>query len=472
MVADLLEAVPVRAIMGDVTSIGVTAVEYDSRRVEPGALFCCLRGEMTDGHLHAAEAVSRGATSLLCDHFLDLGVGQVEVLPEALRPAMAEMAAAFHGYPARALDMVGVTGTNGKTTVTHLVRSILDVDGRQTGIIGTLGGVRTTPESPDLQRALAGLVASGCTAAAIEVSSHALTQHRVDGIVFDVAAFTNLSRDHLDHHGTMDSYFEAKASLFTADRCRHGVVFADDVWGARLLDEMVGVGVTRVLRSDAQRVTLSVGVSRFTWRGREVELPLSGQFNIDNALMAAGIASALDIDDATVVEGLNAAPPVPGRMELVGRGAPISVLVDFAHTPDGLLVALEAARTLATGKRLICVFGCGGDRDAGKRPLMGAVATEHADVVVITSDNPRSEDPDAIIEAIRSGMAADADVHVEPDRAAAIRVAISAAEPGDVVLIAGKGHEVTQVIRGETAPFDDRVEAQRALDERFGTPGR
>ena len=385
---------------------------------------------------------------------------------------MAEMAAAFHGYPARALDMVGVTGTNGKTTVTHLVRSILDVDGRQTGIIGTLGGVRTTPESPDLQRALAGLVASGCTAAAIEVSSHALTQHRVDGIVFDVAAFTNLSRDHLDHHGTMDSYFEAKASLFTADRCRHGVVFADDVWGARLLDEMVGVGVTRVLRGDAQRVTLSVGMSRFTWRGREVELPLSGQFNIDNALMAAGIASALDIDDATVVEGLNAAPPVPGRMELVGRGAPISVLVDFAHTPDGLLVALEAARTLATGKRLICVFGCGGDRDAGKRPLMGAIATEHADVVVITSDNPRSEDPDAIIEAIRSGMAADADVHVEPDRAAAIRVAISAAEPGDVVLIAGKGHEVTQVIRGETAPFDDRVEAHRALDERFGTPGR
>ena len=474
MVADLLEAVPARAIMGDVAAIGVTAVEYDSRRVEPGALFCCLRGEMTDGHLHAAEAVSRGATCLLCDHFLDLGVAQVEVLPEALRPAMAEMAAAFHGYPARSLDMVGVTGTNGKTTVTHLVRSILEVDGRQTGVVGTLGGVRTTPESPDLQRALAGLIASGCTAAAIEVSSHALTQHRVDGLVFDVAAFTNLSRDHLDHHGTMDSYFEAKASLFTADRCRHAVVFADDVWGARLLDEIVGVGVTRVQRSDAQRVQLSVGVSRFTWRGREVELPLSGQFNVDNALMAAGIASALDVDDASVVEGLNAAPPVPGRMEVVGRGAPISVLVDFAHTPAGLSVALDAARTLATGKRLICVFGCGGDRDAGKRPQMGAVATEGADVVVITSDNPRSEDPDAIIEAIRSGTAADADaaVQVEPDRAAAIRAAIAAADPGDVVLIAGKGHEVTQTIRGGAASFDDRVEAQRALDERFGTPDR
>ncbi len=476
MVADLLDDLPGADILGDPAATAVTSVEFDSRRVAAGALFCCVPGERTDGHAHAAEAVERGATSLLCEHFLDLGVTQVRVPPGGARPAMASLAAAFWGHPARALATVGVTGTNGKTTVTHLVRSVLEADGRPTGVVGTLGGARTTPEAPDLQRTLAGMVAEGRRAVAMEVSSHALTQHRVDGIVFDVAAFTNLSRDHLDHHGTMDAYFEAKASLFEPGRCRHAVVDADDAWGATLLERLLphagvdGYAVTAVRRDEATDVELAVGGSRFTWRGRRVDLPLSGRFNVDNALLAAAVATALGADADRVAEGLSGAAPVPGRMEVVGAGSPVSVLVDYAHTPAGLEVALDAARAVAGGGRVLCVFGCGGDRDAGKRPQMGAVATARADEVVLTSDNPRSEDPLAIIEAIRSGVVPGAAVTVEPDRAAAIRAAVGRARPGDVVLVAGKGHEVTQTTGGATVPFDDRVEAARALAERFGGP--
>ena len=466
-VADLLVDVPVAAVRGDVTDVPVTSVEFDSRRAVPGTLFCCVPGARTDGHLHAADAVSRGATALLCDHFLDLGATQVQV-DGGVRPAMASVAAAFFGYPARSLDTVGVTGTNGKTTVTHLVRTVLEADGRPTGLIGTLGGARTTPESPDLQRMLAGLVADGARAVSMEVSSHALTQHRVDGIVFDVAAFTNLSRDHLDHHGTMEQYFEAKASLFRPDRCRHAVVFADDPWGARLLERLAGTPTTRVSRAEATDVDLDVGSSTFRWRGHRVHLPLSGRFNVDNALVAATVAGLLGVDDATVAAGLASAPTVPGRMEVVAPGLPVSVLVDYAHTPAGLDVALRAARELAGGGRVFCVFGCGGDRDRGKRPEMGRVASELADVVVLTSDNPRSEDPSAIIDEVHAGCSGPADVTVEPERSAAIRTAVGAAAPGDVVLVAGKGHEGTQTTGDVAVPFDDRVEAARALTERFG----
>ena len=473
-VADLLDDVAVAAVRGDAASTEVTSVEFDSRRVAAGALFCCVPGERTDGHVHAAEAVERGAASLLCEHFLDLGVTQVRVPPGGARPAMASVAAAFWGHPARALETVGVTGTNGKTTVTQLVRSVLESDGRPTGVVGTLGGARTTPEAPDLQRTLAGMVVEGRRAVALEVSSHALTQHRVDGIVFDVAAFTNLSRDHLDHHGTMEAYFEAKASLFAPERCRHAVVFADDPWGARLVEQLGrhggadGYTVTAVTADEATDVELSVGGSRFTWRGHRVALPLSGRFNVDNALVAAAVATALGVDGGRVAEGLSAAAPVPGRMEVVGAGSPVAVLVDYAHTPAGLEVALAAARTLAGGGRVLCVFGCGGDRDAGKRPQMGAVATARADEVVLTSDNPRSEDPLAIIEAIRTGAVPGAAVTVEPDRVAAIHDVVGRARPGDVVLVAGKGHEVTQTTDGVTVHLDDREVAARALTERFG----
>jgi len=477
MVADLLDDVDVAEVRGDPAVTAVSTVEFDSRRAVAGALFCCVPGELTDGHAHATEAVARGATSLLCEHFCEVGVTQVRVAPGGARPAMAAVAAAFWGHPSRTLETVGVTGTNGKTTVTQLVRAVLEADGRAAGVVGTLDGARTTPEAPDLQRTLAGMVSGGRRAVAMEVSSHALTQHRVDGIEFDVAVFTNLSRDHLDHHGTMEAYFEAKASLFTPQRCRHAVVVAEDPWGERLLDRLRPLederfAVTAVRSDEASDVELAVGSSRFTWQGRRVLLPLSGRFNVMNALAAAAVGRALGIDADKVAEGLSGAAPVPGRMELVGAGAPVAVLVDYAHTPAGLSLALDAARALAGAGRVLCVFGCGGDRDTGKRPQMGAVATAGADEVVLTSDNPRSEDPLAIIESIRAGGVDGAEVVVEPDRAAAIGLAIGRARPGDVVLVAGKGHEVTQTSGGTTAAFDDRVEAAEALARRFGPADR
>jgi UDP-N-acetylmuramoyl-L-alanyl-D-glutamate--2,6-diaminopimelate ligase len=457
-------------VRGDPSSTMVRAVEFDSRRAGPGSLFCCVPGRHTDGHQHAGEAVSAGASSLLCERFLDLDVTQVCVAPGTVRPAMALVAAAFFGHPSRHLTMVGVTGTNGKTTVTHMVRAILGRAGLSTGVIGTLDGTRTTPEAPVLQGLLAGLRAEGRRAAAMEVSSHALVAHRVDGIVFDVAAFTNLSREHLDHHGSMEEYFAAKAALFDPSRARRAVVFVDDRWGRRLAERWPGELVP-VRRSDARHVELSVGSSTFEWFGRRVTVPLSGAFNVDNALVAAAVAGTLGVSPDQVVEGLGALPPVPGRMEVVAA-APFSVLVDYAHTPAGLEAALASARALAGPNRVLCLFGCGGDRDRGKRPDMGSVAARGADMVVLTSDNPRSEDPMAIIDDIRSGITPPADADglvVEPDRAAAIRTAVRLARPGDVVLVAGKGHETTQVLGDEPLPFDDRVEAARAVAEQGGT---
>ena len=467
-VADLLVGVPVSEVRGDPTTTPVTSVAFDSRMAGEGTLFCCVPGEHTDGHRHAADAVSRGAASLLCEHVLDLAVTQVVVAEGAVRPAMAQIAAGFWGHPDRSLEMVGVTGTNGKTTVTQLVASILEAAGRTTGVIGTLGGTRTTPEAPDLQQYLAEYVADGVRAVVMEVSSHAIVQHRVDAVQYGVAAFTNLSRDHLDHHGTMDAYFEAKAALFAPERCRHAVVLADDPWGARLLEHIEPERRTAVHRAEAGAVTLSIGASRFTWRGRTVDLPLTGRFNVDNALVAAATAVALGVDEDHVVVGLDAAPVVPGRMEVVGAGAPVAVVVDYAHTPAGLDAALVATRALAGPGRVLCVFGCGGDRDPGKRPQMGAVASRLADLVVLTSDNPRSEDPRAIIDAVRTGMDGPAAVEVVPDRGAAIVQAVDRARPGDIVLIAGKGHEATQTTGGTSVPFDDRLVGAAALAGRFG----
>jgi UDP-N-acetylmuramoyl-L-alanyl-D-glutamate--2,6-diaminopimelate ligase len=460
----------VAGVRGDPASTDVLSVEFDSRQAQQGSLFCCVPGEHTDGHLHAAEAVAAGATSLLCEHFLELDVTQVRVPPGMVRPAMAAVASAFFDHPSRALTMFGVTGTNGKTTVTQLMRSILEASGRPTGVIGTLDGVRTTPEAPELQGLLAGFRDGGRRAVAMEVSSHALSQHRADGIVFDAAAFTNLSRDHLDHHGTMDEYFAAKAQLFDPSRARAAVINVDDPWGRRLADGLADHAVVRVRRSDASEVRLAIGSSEFVWRGRPVTVPLSGAFNVDNALLAAAAASSLGIDEDHVVEGLRSVQPVPGRMEVVAAGPPLAVLVDYAHTPAGLDLALSSARHLAGPGRVICLFGCGGDRDRGKRPEMGSVAARRADVVVLTSDNPRSEDPMAIIDQIRSGIDT-VDPVVEPDRAEAIRAAIRLARPGDLVILAGKGHETTQVLADRVVAFDDRVEAERALAERFEGAG-
>ena len=464
----LLHDVDAVEVRGDPASTEVRSIEFDSRRVRAGSLFCCVPGARTDGHLYAADAVERGATALLCEHFLDLDVTQARVATGDLRPAMASLSSTFYGHPSRSLRMVGVTGTNGKTTVTHLVRSILDRSGVPTGIIGTLAGERTTPEAPDLQRRLAAFLVEGRNAVAMEVSSHALTQHRVDAIVFEVAAFTNLSRDHLDHHGSMEDYFAAKSRLFDASRVKTAVVAVDDPWGARLASSLDGPVVVPVRWSEATSVQTGVGSTSFLWRGRTVTLPLTGRFNVDNALIAATVATVLGVDEDRVVEGLTHSDPVPGRMEVVAADDPFSVIVDYAHTPAGLEVALSSARELAGPARVLCLFGCGGDRDQGKRPEMGAVSSRLADVVVLTSDNPRSEDPLAIIEQIRTGLGPGVDVVVEPDRAEAILLAVGMARPGDVVLVAGKGHETTQTEAGHTRPFDDRAEARRALAGRSG----
>ncbi len=467
----LIHDIDVVGVRGDPSATEVRSVEFDSRRAGPGSLFCCLPGARTDGHDHAAAAVGAGATSLLCERLLDVAVTQVQVAPGTVRPAMAKVAAAFYGHPSRDLTTVGVTGTNGKTTVTHMVRSILERAGRPTGVIGTLDGSRTTPEAPVLQSRLASLRDRGGEAVAIEVSSHALTAHRVDGIVFDVAAFTNLSRDHLDHHGSMEAYFEAKSVLFEPSRARTAVVFVDDPYGRRLVERRPG-DVVAVARHDARHLELSVGWSRFEWRGRPVTLPLSGAFNVDNALVAAAVAVAVGVGPDQVAEGLASLPPVPGRMEVAAPSAPFTVLVDYAHTPAGLATALESARALAGTGRVLCLFGCGGDRDPGKRPEMGAAASRGADVVVVTSDNPRSEDPDAIIDAIRAGADGPAAMVVEPDRAAAIRTVLGLARPGDLVLLAGKGHETTQALADRDVPFDDRVEVRRVLAGRGEGAGR
>lgn len=457
----LLREVDIAEIRGDASRVEISAVDFDSRLVRPGSLFCCVPGATTDGHDFAAAAVSGGASALLCERFVDVDVVQARVVPGRIRSAMAEVAAALHGHPARDLQMVGVTGTNGKTTVTQLVRSILDVAGRPAGVIGTLSGERTTPESPVLQGLLADLRDRGRYAVAMEVSSHALAQQRVDGIVFDVAAFTNLSHDHLDHHATMDDYFAAKASLFEPSRARLGVVNVDDPWGERLR-QSARIPVVPVRRSDVSDVTATVGRVAFRWRGRTVRLPLGGLFNVDNALMAASIASALEVDDESIVAGLAQSAPVPGRMEVIADGTPFSVVVDFAHTPAGLEVLLSSVRHVTTG-RLICVFGCGGNRDRTKRPLMGEVADRLADVSVLTSDNPRDEDPLAIIDDVRAGMVGSSELVVEPDRRDAIDAALGRAHAGDLVVIAGKGHETTQTVGDRILAFDDRHEARLAL---------
>jgi len=462
----LVRDIEVVGVRGDLDATEIESVEFDSRRTRPGALFCCVPGAHTDGHDHAAAAVDAGAVSLLCDHFLDFGVTQVQVAPGSVRPAMAAVASAFHGYPSRSLAMIGVTGTNGKTTVTQMVRSILDLAGMPTGVIGTLDGARTTPESPILQSLLARFRDDGRRAVAMEVSSHALTEHRVDSIIFDVAAFTNLSRDHLDHHRSMEHYFEAKACLFEPSRAKVAVVNVDDPYGRRLADRLGSGHVVEVHRTHATDIELKSGSSRFTWRGRSIELPLSGLFNVENALVAGAVATALGLGDDQVAEGLSSVSPVSGRMELVSGDLPFAVFVDYAHTPAGLDAALSSARHIAGSGRVISVFGCGGDRDQGKRPEMGTAARERSDVTIITSDNPRSEDPMAIIDQILRGSTGNADCRVVPDRAEAIRLAVQTAEAGDVVVIAGKGHESTQTIGGRIIPFDDRIEARRALDAR------
>ncbi len=433
----------------------------DSRRVTPGSLFVCVAGARHDGHDFAPEAVAQGAVALLVERPLDVDVPQI-VTPDS-RMAVGHLASVVLGTPSRHMTVVGFTGTNGKTTSVHMLERVLERGGISTGVIGTLTGERTTPEATVLQERLATMVADGRQAVAMEVSSHSLDQRRVDGTWFSVAVFTNLSVDHLDYHGDLESYYQAKASLFTSDRVGEAVVNVDSPEGRRLSDS-IEIPVTESSIRDAEGLELSIDGATFRWRDQPVRLALAGRFNVANALGVAEAASLAGLDDSTVAAGLSAVPGVPGRFELVDRGQPFAVVVDYAHTPDGLQKVLTAARELTAG-RLICVFGCGGDRDTAKRPMMGSVASESADVVVVTSDNPRSEDPDAIVAAIVAGAGGGAAITVEPDRRRAIEQALSGAREGDTVVIAGKGHETTQTIGPDVLPFDDRLVATELLEQ-------
>lgn len=459
--------VPVVRGVGDAgrASIELGRAAHDSREVRPGDVYCCVRGDVHDGHDFAAEAVAAGAAALLVERQLDLGVPELEV-PD-VRSAMGPVAAVLAGEPSSTLEIVGITGTNGKTTTTQLLASILTAAGRNCGVIGTLSGVRTTPEAPELQQLLGAFLAEGRRSVVMEVSSHALEMHRVDGIRFRAAVFTNLSRDHLDFHGDMSSYFQAKARLFEEGRADVGVLNVDDPHGRLLRDAAVVPSVGYGL-ADASDLEISDTGSTFTWRGTQLTVALPGRFNVANAVAAATTAAELGVDHEHIAAGLAAVTSVPGRFERVDEGQPFLAAVDFAHTPDGLEHLLDAAREIAGSGRVIVVFGAGGDRDRTKRPEMGSVASRLADVVVLTTDNPRHEDPAAIMADVERGMDQPEQLVTEPDRRTAIDLAVSAARPGDVLVVAGKGHERTQVVGDTVTPFDDREVLASALRAKRG----
>jgi UDP-N-acetylmuramoyl-L-alanyl-D-glutamate--2,6-diaminopimelate ligase len=451
--------------------VEIADLAYDARAAGPGSLFFCVPGTRADGHDFAAEAVANGAAALVVERPLELAVPQL--LVEDARAAMAAAADEFFERPTEQLQVAGVTGTNGKTTTAFLLYSILAAAGRRPGLLGTIesrvGGerrpaVRTTPEAIDLQRTFREMVDAGDRSAAVEATSHGSALGRLERVRFAALVFTNLTQDHLDFHGTIERYFDAKRRLFTEARPR-AAVNVGDPYGRRLAEELRGGGelLTFGLAEDAELraddLELGPRGARFRAGGIELETRLRGRFNVENILGAAAAARLLDISDEAIARGVRELRGVPGRFEAVDEGQPFAVLVDYAHTPDSLENVLRTARDLAQN-RVICVFGCGGDRDRGKRPLMGRIATELADLAIVTSDNPRSEDPEAIIAEILEG--ADG-AEVEPDRREAIARAVAAADEGDVVVIAGKGHEQGQQFADRTIPFDDREVAREAL---------
>lgn len=463
----------------------ITGVTLDSRGVRDGDLFAALPGHVRHGADFARQAVANGAVALLTDsagltQCGDLGVPVIVI--ENPRAHLGALAARVQGNPTDALTMLGITGTNGKTTVTHLLDAALQTAGHRTGVIGTVGvsiageshpGSRTTPESTDLHELLAVMQANTVDVVSMEVSSHAMSEHRVDGVHFDVVGFTNLTQDHLDYHGSMEQYFLAKAELFTPAHAKCAVIGVDDEWGTRLAQGCTIEATTWSAQGNAADWTVAESARGITITGPnegcEIEFHLPGAFNRANAVCAFAMLRCIGVPAADIARSW-ANVAVPGRMEDVSSGYPVRVLVDYAHTPD----AVERALTAARGEgRLIAVIGAGGDRDRGKRPEMGALAARLADGVWITDDNPRSEDPAAIRAAVREGvMTVPGDLRAEVretgDRALAIHEAISAAHPGDVVAILGKGHESGQDVAGVVTEFDDRVVARAALADIFG----
>jgi UDP-N-acetylmuramoyl-L-alanyl-D-glutamate--2,6-diaminopimelate ligase len=446
-------------LVGD-RDVPLRGISHDSGEVAEGWLFCAVVGAHHDGGEFAGEAVRAGAAAVLTQRLLDVDVPQI--LVGDVRASMADAARAIHHDPARRLTMVGVTGTNGKTTVVSMLGQILSDAGLSTATMGTLTGRRTTPESTDLQGRLAHLADEGITHVVMEVSSHALSMHRVKGVIFDVAVFTNLGRDHLDFHGTQEAYFAAKVRLFGIDMCTHAVINVDDLHG-RLLADTVDVPVEAFGVDQLDDLEVTKRSSRFTWRGESVELGLPGRHNVSNALAAAETAHLLGVTPGAIARSLGALAAIPGRFEVLdaGPGQP-TVVVDYAHTPDALASVLRAACDIrGPGGQVVVVFGCGGDRDRAKRPEMAAAAASGADVVVITTDNPRSEDPAGIIAEVLTGC--DDSVVVEPDRRTAIALALEGRAEADVVVLAGKGHETGQEFADHIEEFDDRAVAAEIL---------
>ncbi len=461
--------------------VRIRDVTHDSRQAAPGFLFAAVRGFQTDGHDYAAEAVAGGASALLVEEFAPVDKPQIKVAD--VRRALAPAAAAVHGHPSRRMRLIGVTGTNGKTTVAFMLQSVAAAAGVPFGRLGTLGAwwggravphSRTTPEAPDLQRLLAEMADEGVRMAAMEATSHALALHRVEEVSLAAAAFTNLSQDHLDFHSGMEDYFQTKRRLFD-ERARQKVIWVEDEYGARLAGS-VAPPVTAVGWSPSHEVSgraLSEERLEITIAGEgrcSVRLNLGGRHNMANALLAAGCAHRTGVDFDDIARGLSSMPPIPGRMQPVERGQPFRVLVDYAHTPDAVRAAVDAARRMGEG-RVIAVAGAAGDRDRAKRPLLGRAAAG-ADVAVITSDNPRSEDPATVVEEVAAGARREGAVVMRVvDRAQAIGAALEEARSGDVVLILGKGHETGQDFGERVVPFDDREAAARHLEARYGDSG-
>jgi UDP-N-acetylmuramoyl-L-alanyl-D-glutamate--2,6-diaminopimelate ligase len=481
----LAAAISPRQIIGPVDRV-VESIAYDSRRVQRNGLFVALRGEKVDGHQFVEQAVEKGATVIVTEHEVQAPRATCVVV-ENTRTALADLAATFYERPARRLKLAAVTGTNGKTTTTFLLKHICDKAGLRCGLLGTvryeigdrvLPAVRTTPESLDVQELLSQMVNAGCKAAAMEVSSHALAQDRVRGIEWDVAVFTNLTQDHLDFHGTMENYFEAKAALFTGLTEQNSktnataVINLDDRYGAQLVDRLdkkvpvitYGLGAQADFRASNYHAEFAGTSYQLDARGKSylVRVPLIGRFNVANSMAALAAASSMGISLRDAILSLGRSPQVPGRLEAVPAKRQFQIFVDYAHTDDALLNVLKTLRELSP-RRLIVVFGCGGDRDKQKRPLMARVADQNADFSIITSDNPRKEDPDAIIAEAEKGFRSDRYEKIT-DRAEAIARAIELARPRDIILIAGKGHEAYQEFADHTIPFDDIQVARRALE--------
>lgn len=475
--------------------VEISGIAYDSRRVKPGNLFVCIRGLKTDGHFFVGDALARGAAAVLAERDLPDPLPVPLLRVDDTRQALGLVAAQFYGYPARHLQMIGVTGTNGKTSTTYLLKAILEAAGYQVGLIGTIRNLigdrevpteRTTPESLDLQALLAEMRSAGCTHVVMEVSSHAVELKRIAGVEFDVGVFTNLTQDHLDFHGTFEAYRAAKGKFFaslghsTKAGPRQAVINADDPAAAYFSQvatvPVLTYGLEQAAPVRAEDVDLShagrLNYRLVTPQGEvPLNLQLSGRFNAYNSLAAAaaGLAEGLSLD--AIRRGLESVPGVPGRFEVVDAGQPFMVVVDFAHTPDGLENLLRAAGAVSRGRKIV-VFGCGGDRDRGKRPIMGEIAGQLADYTIVTSDNPRSEDPAAICAEVAAGLARTAPGpggwRVMVDRRGAIEHAIEMAQAGDLVLIAGKGHENYQIFADHTIHFDDREVAREVLARHGG----